>query len=202
MSSPYTAKIEMHIKAYKKACSRTDAESPELRRARILAPTLCLRAKSAKKNIASYGELSGKDARAFLLAEEFLSSGATVGEEELLVFLAEKGEKFGAVMLSLLPDAIFASIFANISRLFCKGEGEEISRYIFAAEKLRFIDFTRIFLAFSSSVHIFSQEKCGIFLWCDDKTKLKYISALVTLCKKEGRGEEELAKDLVAQVGS
>ena len=81
MHSPYAAKIEMHIKTYKKACKRTDAASAELCRAKMLAPTLCLRAKSAKKNIASYGKLSEKDARAFLLAEEFLSSGATVGQE-------------------------------------------------------------------------------------------------------------------------
>jgi len=198
----YAGEIRSDIRAYKKASARIFSRGGggALYRAAAASPALLLRAQSAAKNIASYRELpeSGGEAEAFLLAREFIRGGE-VSEERLLAFLSSRGLGFSAVTLSLLPDALFAVAFARITRLTCEGREEGLDLAMLAAEKLQFIDFTRIFLAFSSSVQIFSAEKAGVFKDCDDKTKLKYISALVSLCKKEGRGEEEMARELTAR---
>jgi hypothetical protein len=198
-ASPYCEKIKAAEKAYKRALCKERQEEIGISRAALAFPALRLRARSAVKNIASYGKLSEREEQAFPLAAAFFERNEEMSEKSLYDFLAEKGGKFGAVALSLLPDALFTVAFLEISRRFCLGEGEGISRYIIAAEKLQFIDFTRIFLAFSASVQIFSAEKAGVFADCDDKTKLKYISALLSLCKREGREETEMAAFITAK---
>lgn len=201
-ASSYAGEIRSDARAYQKASARIFSlgGGGALYRAAASAPALIQRARGAAKNIASYRELpsDGSDAEVFLIAREFIG-GEEISEERLIAFLALRGGAFSSVTLSLLPDALFAVVFARITRLTCDGREEGLDRAMLAAEKLQFIDFTRIFLSFSASVQIFSAEKAGVFKDCDDKTKLKYISALLSLCKKEGREEEEMARELAAR---
>lgn len=197
---PYAREIRSNIKAYKKAAAQIFSRGlgGGLYRAAVASADLCRRAESAAKNIASYGEIPAVDGEAelFMLANDFMEDIGEMSEEELVAFLTSRGGSFPSVTLSLLPDALFAAAFSRLVNSVCEQNEQEISRAMLAAEKLHFIDFTRIFLAFSVSVRVFSREKAGVFKDCDDKTKLKYISALVYLCKKEGRSEEEMAREL------
>jgi cyclic beta-1,2-glucan synthetase len=137
----------------------------------------------------------------FLLANEAIRVGA-LDEERLVAFLGSRGKSFSSVTLSLLPDVLFTAAFKNISRLLIEGDAEDICDAISAAEKLQFIDFTRVFLTFSASAQIFSVENAGVFKNCDEKTKIKYIAALIDKCNKEGREECELAEELLARANS
>ena len=197
---PYARKIRSDTAEYKKAAAKilSLGDGGWLCRAAAASEALCLRARLSAKNIASYGEIPthGGEAEVFLLASDFAENEREMSEEKLISFLASRGKAFSSVTLSLLPDALFAAAFARLTRLICEQNEHGIPEVMLMLEKLRFVDFTRIFLAFSVSVGIFSREKAGVFKDCDDKTKLKYISALVYLCKKEGRGEEELAREL------
>ena len=200
-AAAYTRKVKEAARAYKKASARVAFGEGEhaLFEAAALCPVLCMRAKSAVKSIESYKFLPAEEgeAKAFALAEGFLENGGGPSEESLCKFLSSAGGKYDGITLALLPEAIFCAVFLGISRRVCAAEGEGLPHLIQFAEKLNFIDFSRVFLAFSASVHVFSAEKAGVFAACDDKTKFKYVSALISLCKKEGRGEQEMASELV-----
>lgn len=197
---PYVREIRSDIKACKKAAKSAGAKEGALYRFAVSAEALEVRTRSVAKNVASYKELPalGAEAEVFLLAREFMG-GEEVSEARLCDFLSSRGGAFPAVTLSLLPDVLFAEAFARITRIAAGGGEDGLSAAMLAAEKLGFIDFTRIFLAFSASVRIFSAEKAGVFKDCDDKTKLKYIAALVALSERDERGEEELAREFVGR---
>ena len=197
-----TREIKAAVRAYKTASAEIlkNGGAGALSRAASLCPVLCTGARSASKNISAHASLpffKGAEEEAFSLAEAFLESGEKANEQGLCAFLALKGKLYGSITLSLLPDALFAAIFLRIARLTAGGEEEGLSALIFAAESLHFIDFSRVFLAFSSVASIFSEENAAVFKHCDEKTKFKYISALLSLCKSEGRGAEEMACELV-----
>ncbi|MBQ9746146.1 MAG: hypothetical protein IJW21_04930, partial [Clostridia bacterium] len=172
----------------------------ELYYAATLCPSLCMRARSAAKNIASYKDIPAEAEELNLartLAEDFLESGEEASEVKLMAFLAAGGVKYGSVTLAVLPDMLFTSAFLRVASLAAEGEETGLSYLLRTAERLHFVDFSRIFLAFSATVAAFSAEKAGVYASCDDKTKLKYVSALLALCRKENKREAEKAAELV-----
>ena len=199
-AAPYVREIRSDIRAYRKAAAQVllRGDGGVAYRAAAAMEALCLRARHTAKNIASYGEIPAAEGKAesFSLANDFMKNNEEISEEKLVDFLSLRSESFSSVTLSLLPEALFAVAFSLLVRFVHEQNEQGISFSMLALEKLNFIDFTRIFLDFSVSAGIFLSEKAGIFKDCDDKTKLKYISALVYLCKKEGRGEEEMAREL------
>jgi len=200
-ASVYAAEINSAARAYRHASARILArgEGGEPGRAASLCDALCMRAKSAAKNIYAYKNLPapGGKAEAFMLAETFLERDGEANEANLCSCLASYGKKYDSVTLAVLPDALFAAAFVRISKIVCSGEEKGLAHLIHTAERLHFIDFSRVFLAFSATVQTFSSENTRVFEACDDKTKFKYISALLELCKKEGRAEAEMAEEIV-----
>ncbi|MBQ8404764.1 MAG: hypothetical protein IJX55_10160 [Clostridia bacterium] len=167
-------------------------EESELYYAATLCRALCGRAKSTAKNMAFYARFaSGEAARA--LAEDFCDFAKEISEGELRTFLAERGEKYDSITLTLLPDMIFAVLFIKISALVCRGESEGLPFLLRGAERLRFIDFSRVFLDFSVTNALFATESAGVWKDCDRKTKFKYIEELLSLALKEGKSEREMA---------
>ena len=155
----YAKEIKEAVRLFKSASGRLGSAEGELSRAAALCDSLCKRAAFASKNIADCKELLlGEDGKAEVaaLASSFLESCEEVSEAKLTAFLSSYGRKFESITLSLLPEALFAEAFLRISRLVCAGESEGLGRLIRAVENLNFIDFSRVFLAFSVSVDIFS----------------------------------------------
>ena len=197
----YAREIFSAARAYSRASAKIlkRGDGGELWRAASLCHSICAGARSAAKSIAYRKLLHAENGKAevFTLAEEFWESGDEASEAKLCAFLSSRAKAFESVTLSLLPDALLGALAVRISRLVCAGECEGLSRLLRAAERLHFVDFSRIFLAFSASAQIFSAEKAGVFEDCDDKTKFKYIAALISRCEREGREESELAKEIV-----
>ena len=178
-------------RAKAKKILKEEAEG-ELYYAATLARPLCARANSTAKNMAFYSRYaSGEEARA--LAEAFCDSAKEINELELRTFLSAQGEKYSSITLSLLPDMIFTALFLKICALVCCGECQGISFLLRGAERLRFIDFSRIFLDFSATNALFATESVGVWESCDRKTKFKYIEALLRLARSEGQSERKMA---------
>ncbi len=167
-------------------------EEGDLGYAATLARTLCARAKSTAKNMAFYTRFDdGRAARE--LADGFCDTVKEISEATLRAFFKEKGDKYESVTLTLLPDMIFTVLFTRISALVCRGESEGLASLLRGAERLRFMDFSRIFLDFSLTNTLFATESAGVWENCDRKTKFKYIEELIALALKEGKSEREMA---------
>lgn len=178
---------------------REDGES-SLHYAATLSRSLCTRAKSAARNISSFKEVPA-DADGVIarrLALSFIDSTDEVNEAKLCAFLASTGEKYDSVTLSVLPDILFSVIFERVTRLLCDFKEENLSFLLRGAERLRFIDFSRVFLAFSLTDGIFSHEKVGIYTHCDRKTKFAYIGELLDICRKERKSERQKAEEFLS----
>ncbi len=167
-------------------------EESELYYAATLSRALCARAKSTAKNIAFYERFdSGETAKKLALG--FCDAEKEVSEAALRAFLKEKGDKYDSVTLTLLPDMVFTVLFTRMSALMCRGESTGISALLRGAERLRFIDFSRIFLDFSLTNALFATESAGVWESCDRKTKFKYIEELLSLAQREEKSEREMA---------
>ncbi len=197
----YAAGIEESVAELRRAAANYRAaagailkrgEEGDLGYAATLSRALCARAKSTAKNMNFYTRFDdGKAARE--LAEEFCDTAKEISEATLRSFLKEKGDKYESVTLTLLPDMIFTVLFMRISKIVCREESEGLSSLLRGAEKLRFIDFSRIFLDFSLTNAVFATESAGVWENCDRKTKFKYIEELLSLSLKEGKSEREMA---------
>jgi cyclic beta-1,2-glucan synthetase len=192
--------ILLAAEKYRRASKRilNCGENESLRYAATLSYELCLRAKSAARNIDDFEKRDGTElVRARALMESYVESAEKINESTLCAYLFSTGEKYGSVTLSALPHVLFAVMFLKISDLVYGEEEGALAHLLHSVKRLNFIDFTRIFFDLSATDAIFSSEHAGVYPHCDLKTKEKYIEKLLELAKKEGRSEAETASRIV-----
>lgn len=164
-----------------------------------IARSLCARAKNAVKNITFYKELPAESnaSVAQKLAYGFLDTAEEISEKKLYLYLESTKEKYDSITLAVFPSVLFACIFLKINRAVSLSKTDELSFLLRAADRMKFIDFSRIFLAFSLTDSILTAEKADVYRHCDRKTKFEYISEIVALCKKENKSEKEKAEEIL-----
>lgn len=162
---------------------------------------LCARAQNSAKKISLYKELPKGEQKsiAWEIASEFIENSVEMTESALCAFLSSKRKKYDSITLSVLADMIFIVIFEKISFLVCAEREDGLSFLLRAADRIKFIDFSRIFLSFSSTDAVFSSEKADVYRHCDRKTKFEYIAELIMLCKKEKKAENEKALEILKE---
>jgi len=167
--------------------------------AATLCKNLCSRARTAAKRICFYKEIPQgiKESIAKETVLEYIDNAAEVNESTLKAFLNAKKKKYDSITLSVFSDMMFAVIFEKITVLVCAEKDEGLSFLLRAADRMKFIDFARIFLSFSETDALFSTEKAGVYKDCDRKTKFEYISELVMLSKREKKSEREKALEIL-----
>ncbi len=161
---------------------------------------LCSQANNSLKRITYFSKLtSEKDICDSLeLACNMVNAKTEISEKGICAFLGKRGERYDSATLSVLSDMLFAVMFKRIADSVSRIKEEELSYLLHGIERLRFIDFSRIFFAFSATEEIFSMEKAGYYPHCDRKTKFMYITELLDICKKEKKSEREKANELLA----
>lgn len=171
-----------------------------LRHAATICQKLCSQAKVSLKRISYFASLTSEKETsvALTLAYDMTEAKTDISEKGICAFLRERGEKYGSATLFVLSDMIFIVMFKRIADLVHKGKEEDLAYLLHGTERLRFIDFSRIFFAFSATEELFSREKAGYYAHCDRKTKFMYIAELLDICKKEGKSESEKARELLA----
>ena len=194
-------KIFADIKKFRLAAAKFSQREGALYYAATLERNLCARAKNAAKNISAYPKITADNQGSISerLAASFIDKTDEMTEQKLCAFLTSTGEKYDSITLAVFPDILFAVIFERVTSLLCQGEEKNLSFLLRSAERIRYIDFSRIFIAFSATDEIFSREKNGVYTQCDVKTKFKYISELLYICRKEGVSEREKAESILEQ---
>ncbi len=175
-------------------------ESGAICHAATICKKLCLQAKVSLKRISYFASLTSEKETsvALELAYDMTEAKAEISEKGICAFLCERGGKYSSATLSVLSDMLFIVMFKRIADLVHKGEEEGLAYLLHGTEHLRFIDFSRIFFAFSETEELFSREKAGYYAHCDRKTKFMYIAELLDICKKERKSESEKVHELLA----
>ncbi len=169
--------------------------------AATLCKNLCSRAQIAAKRICFYKEIPQglQESIAKETALDYIENTKEVNETTLNAFLSSKKKKYDSITLSVFADMLFAVIFEKISLLVCTEKEDGLSFLLRAADRMKFIDFARIFLSFSATDALLSSEKADVYKHCDRKTKFEYISELVMLSKKEKKSEREKTLEILKE---
>ena len=167
-----------------------------------MASSLCTRAKSAAKNISFYKEIPAIDDKISIaekIASDFLEVMDEMSEKKLCIFFESRKRKYDSITLAVFQPVLFAQIFFRIKNAFDERKTEETSFLIRCADRMKFIDFSRIFLSFSITNELLTAEKADIYRYCDRKTKFEYISEIVSLSQKEKKSEKQKVKELLLE---
>lgn len=202
-TAAFAKRIKKTIRYYKRASMKIERENdaPFFSYAARDSEKLISRARRALFAIRAYKNLpcddDGKIA-ALGISESIIDFSDDIKEENIIKCLSEMGKLYDSATLSVLPEFIFLALFERIANaVITREENSRLGAFLRNTERLRFIDFFRIFLMFSVTDKIFSNEKAKVYPDCDRSTKFSYISFVEDSARKRGESEESTARDIL-----